>query len=493
MDLTVLLQLSILIPWFLSLLFGLVVGATPGLSATIAVSLLIPVAYSMPPVAGLAMVIGVSCTAIFSGDIPATYLRVPGTGASAAAVLDGYEMAQQGKSGLALALDLFCSSLGGVIGVLCLIFIAPYLATFALKFTHFQYFWLSIFGLIMSIFLSQSSPIKGAISLCLGLLLSTVGMDLSTGYYRFTFGSLNLADGIVLTPVIIGLLGMSEVINKVSQPQNLQSVSVFDTAPMPPLSTTFGIIWRLKLLVLRSALIGAFIGALPGAGADIAAWVTYGTAKKTSKEPEKFGHGAEEGVVAPTSANNAAICGAWIPALVFGIPGDSITAVVLGAMLVFGITPGPRIFTESSQMIRGVFSIAFLSQLILIPAGIIGIKAFLQILKMPPKIVFVLVGIFALTGSYAIRRSFFDIFVMLFMAGVGYMMRRLSIPQAPLILGLILGPMVENNLRVGLLKSGGDFRIFLFDPICAVLVTLIVLVVMWEPCGKLIHYLRARR
>ena len=483
---------SVLIPWMLSLLFGLIVGATPGLSATIAVSLLIPIAYTMPPLAGLAMVIGVSCTAIFSGDIPATYLRVPGTGASAAAVLDGYEMGQKGKSGVALALDLFGSCIGGIIGVICLIFVAPSLAKFALRFTHFQYFWLSLFGLTMCIFLSQGSPVKGLISVGLGLILSTVGMDLSTGYYRFTFGSLELADGISLTPLIIGVLGMSEVINKISKPKELSSRVVFDTSPMPPVSTTLKTLWQHKMLVLRSAIIGVFIGALPGAGADIGAWVAYGAAKKTSKFPEKFGQGYEEGVIAPTSANNAAICGAWIPALVFGIPGDSITAVVLGAMLVFGITPGPRIFTTSSEMVHGIFTIAFISQILIIPAGILGIKAFRQILKMSPSIVFVLVAIFALTGAYAIRRSFFDILVMLSMAILGYILRRLAIPQAPLILGFILGNMVENNLRVGLLKSGGHFGAFIFDPICAVLVISIVIVIFWRQCCSILRIIKNR-
>ena len=493
MDYMVLFTPSVFIPWLLAILFGIVVGATPGLSATMAVVLIIPVSYYMPPLAGLAMVLGVSCTAILSGDIPATYIRVPGTGSSAAAVLDGYEMHKRGKGGLALSIDIFCSAIGGVIGVLFLIFLSPYLAALALRFTHFQYFWLGVFGLLMGAILSKSTPVKGIVATCLGLLISTVGTDISTGYNRFTFGILELADGVVFSPVMIGLFGVAEILVILSKPKELSVNAVLGEETMPSPFEVLGIIWRHKWLVFRSALIGVGVGALPGAGGDVASWVSYGAAKETSKNPDKFGTGTVEGVIAPTSANNAAICSAWIPALVFGIPGDSITAVVLGAMMMYGLAPGPQIFVNNAEMIHGLFFIALISQFMLIPAGYLGVKAFRQILKMPKNIVFVLVAVFALVGSFSIRHNFFDIYVMLFMGVLGYFMRSISMPQAPLVLGVILGPIVENNLRVGMLKSRGNLSIFFTDPICAVLITLILLTLFGKPLFQAIKRIAQRR
>lgn len=480
---------STLIPWIIAMFFGLVIGATPGLTATMAVALIIPLTYYMPPITGLAMVLGVSASSILTGDIPATFLRIPGTPASAAAVLDGYEMTQKGESGLALMLDIFCSAIGGIIGVLCLILIAPLLARFALKFTHFQYFWLGVFGLSMSAILSRGNAVMGVISATIGLLLATAGTDLTTGYIRFTFGNIELADGVSFIPVMIGMFGVSEVFKNVTNPDNLKKTTVPGDSKLPPLQHIFSIIWRNKLIVVRSAIIGTFIGALPGAGADVASWVSYGTAKKTSKTPEKFGTGFEEGVIAPTSANNAALGGAWIPALCFGVPGDSITAIVLGAMIMYGLRPGPMIFQESSELVNSIFAVALVSQLFLIPIGIIGIKIFRQILKLPKNVVFVLVLVFSTVGAYSMRNSFFDIYVMLAAGILGYMLEKLSVPLAPLILGLILGKMVEDNFRIGMLKSGGDIMRFISDPICATLIALIFFTFFSAPLLHLIKKL----
>lgn len=477
---------STLLPWILAMMFGVIIGATPGLSATMAVALIIPMTYYMPPITGLAMVLGVSASSILTGDIPATYLRIPGTPASAAAVLDGYEMTRRGESGLALTLDVFCSTIGGIIGVLCLILIAPILARFALKFTHFQYFWLGVFGLSMSAILSRGNVIMGVLSAVIGLLLSTVGTDLTSGYIRFTFGSIELADGIGFIPVMIGMFGLSEVLKNVMSADNLKKTTIPGESKFPPLSKVFGIIWHHKLTVLTSAVIGTFVGALPGAGADVAAWVAYGTAKKSSKFPEKFGTGFEEGIVAPTSANNAALGGAWIPALCFGVPGDSITAIVLGAMIMYGLRPGPMIFQESSVLVDSIFAVALVSQLFLIPIGLMGIKVFRQILKLPKNIVFVLVLVFSTVGAYSMRNSFFDIYLMLAAGLLGYALERLSVPLAPLILGLILGNIVEDNFRIGMLKSGGNIMRFIADPICATLIALIFLTFFSGPILRLI-------
>lgn len=466
-------QLHILIPWIISMLVGILVGGTPGLTATMAVALIIPITYYMDPLAGLAMILGVSFTSIFAGDIPATFLRIPGTPASAAAVLDGFEMSKKGKGSLALTIDLLCSAIGGLIGVSLLIMIAPPLAKFALRFTNFQYFWLGMFGLSMSAMLSTNSKVGGLISAVLGLLVSAVGIDITTGFPRFTFGNIELMGGIGFIPVMVGLFGISEVFKNVRNRDRLRertihdkiNISIFETLP---------IIWKRKWTLLKSSFIGTCVGALPGAGADIAAWVAYGVEKKTSKKPEEFGKGSINGVIAPTSANNAALGGTWIPALVFGVPGDSITAIVLGAMLMYGLRPGPLIFQQSPDFVKGVFAIALISQFFLIPVGLLGIKAYGRILRLPRNIIMVFVLIFSVVGSYSIRNSFFDIYIMLFFGVIGYIFENLDIPLAPMVLGIILGPMIEDNLRVGLIKTGGNYLPFLTNPISAVLVLLII-------------------
>jgi len=452
---------------------GILVGGTPGLTATMAVALIVPITYYMDPLAGLAMILGVSFTSIFAGDIPATFLRIPGTPASAAAVLDGFELSKKGKGSLALTIDLICSAIGGLIGVLLLILIAPPLAKFALRFTNFQYFWLGMFGLSMSAVLSSDNNVRGLISAVLGLLVSTVGIDITTGFPRFTFGNIELMGGIGFIPVMVGLFGLSEVFKNVKSRDSLTQRTIHDKINISIFETLL-IVWERKWVLLKSSFIGTCVGALPGAGADIAAFVAYGIEKKTSKKSEEFGKGCIDGIIAPTSANNAALGGTWIPALVFGIPGDSITAIVLGAMLMYGLRPGPLIFQQSSDLVKGFFAIALISQFFLIPVGLLGIKAYGRILRLPRNIIMVFVLIFSVVGSYAIRNSFFDIYIMLFFGIIGYIFENLNVPLAPMVLGIILGPMIEDNLRVGLIKTGGNYLPFLTNPISAVLIILII-------------------
>lgn len=467
-------QPYVLIPWILSMGLGVLVGGTPGLTATMAVALIIPISYYMPPLAGLAMILGVSFTSIFTGDIPATYLRIPGTPASGAAVLDGFEMAKKGKGSLALTIDLLCSAMGGLIGVILLIVIAPPLANFALQFTHFQYFWLGLFGLSMSAVISRGNIIRGVISAVLGLSVSTIGIDITTGFPRFTFGNAELMGGIGFIPAMIGLFGISEVLKNVKSRELIMEMSLKNEVQVSLLKT-LSIIWKRKWTFLQSAFVGTCIGALPGAGADIAAWIAYGVAKKTSRKPEEFGKGSFEGVIAPTSANNAALGGTWIPALAFGVPGDSITAIVLGAMLMYGLRPGPLIFEQNADLIKNIFAIALISQFLLLPIGLLGIKIFSKILKLPRNVIMVMVIIFSVVGSYAIRNSFFDIYVMIIFGLIGYLFESLDVPLPPMILGIILGPMIEDSLRIGLIKTGGNYIPFLTNPISAILIILIIL------------------
>lgn len=472
-------HMNILIPWILSMLLGIFVGGAPGLTATMAVALIVPLTFHMTPAAGLAMIIGVSFCAIFAGDIPATYLRIPGTPASGAAVLDGYEMARKGKGPLALALDLSCSVLGGLIGITILIFVAPILAKFALKFTNFEYFWLALFGLSMSAVISRGTKIKGVISMTLGLIFATVGIDITTGYPRFTFGSIELMGGIGFIPAMIGLFGLSEAFKSAMSPENFKTPTITEKIQIS-FASVGHILYKYKLLIIRSSIIGNVIGALPGAGADIAAWVSYGMAKKMSNRSEEYGTGIEEGIIAPTSANNAALGGTWIPALVFGIPGDTITAIVLGAMMMYGLKPGPLIFQQNAFLVNQIFSVAIVSQFFLLMIGWFSIRLYTYLFKFPRNIVLVGVLIFSVVGSYALRSSLFDVGIMLVFGILGYVMERCSIPLPPLILGLILGPMIEDNLRVGLVKSDGSFLPFLTRPISMTLAILLIIIFFWE-------------
>lgn len=473
MDLAQLFQLNVLLPWFLGMIFGIFVGSTPGLTATMAVALIVPIGYGLEPTAGIALVIGVSFTAIFAGDIPATYLRIPGTPASATATLDGYPLAQQGKGTLALLVDLLCSSLGGLVGVGLLIAIAPQLARFAVRyFTHFEYFWLGVAGLLLGALMTPGSRLKGLLAALLGVLLSTVGSESISNAQRFTFGRLQLIGGLDFIAVMIGLFGMGEVIRNVVG--GVPAPKADRHADRFPWLAAWGMVWQQKWTFVKSSVLGTLVGALPGAGADIAAWCAYGLAQNFSRRPEKFGTGCAEGVVAPTSANNAAVAGAWIPALVFGIPGDSVTAIVLGAFTVFGIKTDPKAFTESGGMIQMIFLIALLTQIWLIPAGLIGIRAFTVILKLPKPVILAAVMVFSIVGSYSLNNQLFDVWVMVAAGIVGYLLELQRVPLPPLILGLMLGQRtIEENLRNGLIRSEGDFLAFFQRPASLVLVALI--------------------
>ena len=473
---------AVLLPWLLGMVFGVFVGATPGLTATMAVALIVPISFYLEPNAGLALIIGVSFTAIFAGDIPATYLRIPGTPASAAATLDGNEMAKHGQGGLALAIDLICSCLGGLIGVGVLMLIARPLARFALHFSDFEYFWLGLLGLSLSALVSRGSTLRGIVAAALGILISTVGMDVVSGVPRYSFGNVELLDGLNFIPVMIGLFGFAEVLRNVTsvQPMSAPTIRRRETGIA---QASIQEVWNHKWLVLRSALLGTGIGALPGAGADIAAWGAYGLAKVTSRELARFGTGAVEGVIAPTSANNAAVAGAWIPALVFGIPGDAVTAIVLGAMMMYNITPGPQLF-ESGTQVQVIFLIALVTQLQLLPAGLLGIKAFDWILRLPRRLILTSVMVFSVVGSFAIRNSLFDVYVMFAFGLIGFFLEAKKVPLAPVILGLILGDLIEKKLRAGLISSSGDITPMFTRPICVVLVGLLVTALVVVPATR---------
>ncbi|MCA9067306.1 MAG: tripartite tricarboxylate transporter permease, partial [Planctomycetaceae bacterium] len=357
---------------------------------------------------------------------------------------------------------------------------APELAKFALKFGDYEYFWLAIMGLAMSALVSMGQTAKGLMAAALGILVSTIGQDPVSNVSRLTFGYLPLSAGLNFIPVMIGLFGLSEVLRNVRHPERLK-MSLTSSAEQPSLLAALREIVSRWWLVLQSAVTGTVIGALPGAGADIAAWGSYGIAKRTSKEGESFGRGSTEGVIAPTSANNAAVGGAWIPALVFGVPGDAVTAIVLGVLLIHDIKPGPLLFEKDPERVHSLFLIALITQFLLIPCGFAGIKFFGWILKLPRHIVLTAVLVFSVVGSYALNNSLFDVWVMFVFGLVGFFLESWRVPLAPMILGLILGPLVEEKFRAGMIASSGSFLPFFTGWINMALIAILLLMLVGKP------------
>jgi putative tricarboxylic transport membrane protein len=461
-----------------SAVFGVFVGAMPGLTATMATALLVPVTFFMPPVPALGAIVTATAMAIFAGDIPAAMLRMPGTPASAAYADESYEMTKKGELNLNMGVNLVFSVAGGLIGVAVLIAAAPALAEVAINFSSYEYFWLACLGLTCAVFLTNADPVKGFLSLFLGLLLATVGIDPSAGAPRFTFGEVELMQGINFIPTMIGMFAVSELLRNAVSVRDAGHVVVQQVGAM---FRGLGAIWRRYWFnFLRGSAIGTLIGALPGAGADIAAWISYAVSKRFSKEKEKFGTGHIEGIVDSTSANNSALASAWIPALVFGIPGDSITAIVIGVLYMKGMNPGPTVFTENPQLIYAVFLIFIIANLIMLPLGWAAIKSARQVLRTPRNLLLPIILLFCVVGSFAMTNSLYGVALMLVMGLLGWFLEEHGIPVAPLILGLVLGEMLEQTFVQSMIKADGEALAFFSRPIAGLLgvMTIVIWVVM---------------
>lgn len=450
-----------------SAVFGMFVGAMPGLTATMATALLVPVTFFMPPVPALGAIVTATAMAIFAGDIPAAMLRMPGTPASAAYADESYEMAKKGQLDLCMGVNLVFSVIGGIFGVVILIVLAPALAEVAINFSSFEYFWLACLGLTCAIFIGTGDPLKGLMSLFIGLAIGCVGIDPAAGQARFTFGNVDLLSGINFIPTMIGMFAVSELLRGAV---TMEKGGFMIQQAVGNMFTGVGAVWRKYWKnFIRGSVIGTVIGALPGAGADIAAWVSYAVSKKLSKEPEKFGTGHIEGIVDSTSANNSALGGAWIPALVFGIPGDSITAIVIGVLYMKGMNPGPSVFLQTPELIYAVFVIFILANLLMFPLGWAAIKSAKQILRVPRNILLPIILIFCLVGSFAMTNSLYGIVLMVTMGVFGWFLEEHGVPVAPLILGLVLGEMLEQNFMSSMIKSDGSIIGFLNRPIAGTL------------------------
>ena len=458
-------------------LFGLFVGAVPGLTATMATALLVPVTFFMPPIPAIAAMVTATAMAIFAGDIPGCLLRMPGTPASAAYTDEAYAMTRKGLAEVALGAGLVFSAVGGLFGTAVLMVAAPTLAEFALHFSSFEYFWLVLMGLTCAVFISSDSPVMGLITLFLGLLVACIGLGNPAAFPRFTFGNSDLLGGVGLVPMMIGMFAVSEIIRY-----------VVDTGPTAliveaKIGNVFKGMWGLAVKypvqIVRGSALGTIVGALPGAGADIAAWMSYAMSKKFSKEPEKFGTGHVEGIVESGSANNSALAGAWIPALVFGIPGDSITAIVIGVLYMKNMNPGPTLFTTNPQNIYAVYLLFIIANLIMLPMGWACIKVAKRILRVPRDILMPVILLFCVVGAFAINNTAFDVGVMLVAGLVAWLLEENGFPITPLILGVVLGGMLEENFISSMIKADGNLLAFFSRPIAAGLGALTIAIWLW--------------
>jgi putative tricarboxylic transport membrane protein len=470
--------------------FGLFVGAIPGLTATMATALLVPITFFMPPVPAVAAIVTATAMAIFSGDIPGALLRIPGTPASAAYTDEAYQMTLKGQSELALGAGLVFSAIGGLFGTAVLIAAAPSLAEIALKFSSFEYFWLVILGLSAAVFIGSNSVLKAIIALLIGLLVASVGLDNPGGYPRFTFGNTELMGGISMIPMMVGMFAISEILRFVVKTDPPARILV------QRLGNVFSGMWTLTkkypTQILRGSVLGTAVGIMPGAGADMASWMSYALSKKFSKEPEKFGTGHVEGIVESGAANNSALGGAWIPAMVFGIPGDSITAIAIGVLYLKGLNPGPTLFLNSPENVYAIFLVFIVANIIMLPLGWLTIRMATNILRVPGNILMPIILLFCAVGAFAINNTVFGVTITLVFGLLAYVMEENGFPVAPAILGVVLGTMLEENLVTSMIKADGNPLAFFERPIAASLGVVTFVILFWPLASWLVRRLRSR-
>lgn len=453
---------------------GIVMGALPGLTVTMSVVLLVSVTFGWPTLDALALIIGAYVGGVMGGGQTAILVNIPGTTAAIATTFDGYPLAQRGEAGRAIGVVVTQSFVGGLVGTLALSTIAPLVARFALSFGPHEYFLLGVFGLTLISSLAAGSLVKGLMAAAAGALISTVGMDPLYGVGRFTYGNTYLMGGISYIPALIGLFGMSEVLVQLSEFANV--VVKPKVARVLP---QFSLVKKLLPLTLKSGIIGVFIGALPGVGGDVAALVSYNEAKRSVRNPTRpFGTGAYEGVAAPETANNAAIGGALIPLLTLGIPGDAVTAVILGAFYIHGLRPGPLVFMHDPGFFWVIVLCQIIANVFMLIFGLSAARLLARVVTIPKYYLMPIVTVLCIIGSYAIEANIFHVFVMFIFGIIGYGMRKLGFHVGPMVLGIILGPIIDSQLRTALvLTKGSILASFVSRPICVVLMAVIVLTV----------------
>ena len=456
-------------------LLGIVIGILPGLSATLGIALMTTLTVKMVPTDAILVLVCVYVGAIYGGSRTGILLNIPGTAANAAATLDGHALAQQGKAGRAMGISTTGSVAGSLFGVICLATLTPLLAEVALKFQAFEFFWLALLGVLMSGSLTGNDPLKGWLMGFLGLFTAQIGLDGIHAHARFTFGYNDLTGGIALIPALVGAFGFAEILMVLSEPAKKAAINAVDSI-LPRLADVL----RYWKTILRSGAIGVFMGILPGVGEDMGAWASYAAAKRFSREREQFGAGSIEGMMAAETGDNAAIPGAIIPALALAVPGSAPAAVLMAAMIIHGVQPGPMLMVNQPQFAYDVVAITFIATLCILLFGLMMVRPLMWVLRVPRAIIMPIVFVLCTVGAYAIAGRVFDIWVMLGVGVLCFFLRRNGFPVAPFVLGIVLGDIVDKSLRRGLVISDGDLTPFFSRPIAGVLAAIVLLTVLLQ-------------
>ena len=452
---------------------GLIIGALPGLTATMGLALLTTMTIQLAPTNAILVLICTYVLAIYGGSRSAILLNIPGTPSSAATALDGFALAQKGLAGRAMGMATVGSAFGTMVGLVLLALITPPLGEFALSFGAYEFFWLAVFGVVISGNLSGNDPIKGWIAGALGLLVAMVGREAFHGYERYTFGFAEMTGGIALLPAMVGAFGFAEVLFVMRRNSEGVVTDASDRV-IPSWRDMIGYRWT----VLRSGVMGTFIGLLPGVGEDVGAWSSYALAKRLSKKPDEYGKGSVEGLMAAETGNNAAVPGAIIPVLTLAVPGSGVAAVLMAAMIIHGAQPGPMMMVQTPQMVYDVIAMLFIATVGILVFGLGLTRTMVLILRARNSYLMPIVAVLCFVGPYAIQSRIFDIWVVAFFGVVGYGLRMLNYPMAPLVLGIVLGELLDRNLRRAMTLADGDYSPFFTRPISAVLVVVIVLVIL---------------
>lgn len=461
-------------------LLGILIGCMPGLSATLAISLMTTLTIRLPAGDAILILICAYVGTIYGGSRSAILLNIPGTAANAAACLDGYQLARKGQAGRAMGIATTGSVAGSLFGILCLAILTPALGEVALSFQSYEFFWLSLFGVMMSGSITGSDPLKGWIMGILGLCVALIGQDGIHAYERFAYGDPNLAGGLSLIPTLVGAFGCAEVLTVMGE--RFQRVRIYAVDSVLPRIADVVRYWK---TVLRSGVIGVYVGILPGVGEDMAAWSSYAAAKRASKHPEEFGHGSVEGLIAAETGDNASIPGGIIPALALAIPGSAPAAVLLAAMMIHGVKPGPMLMIENPSFVYDVVAMNVYATLGILFFGLFLVRPLLKVLLVPRSIIMPIIFVLCVVGSFSIAQRLFDVWTMLGVGVAIFLLRRYGYHPAPFVLGLVLGDLMDKSLRRGLVISDGDLSPFFTRPICAVLAVIVTItLVMSIPAGN---------
>lgn len=460
----------------LGVTLGTLIGVIPGIGALAAISMLFPITFHLDPLAALVMLAGLYYGTVYGGSTASILLNLPGTPVSAVTCLDGFPMAQQGRAGVALLMTTVASFFGASVGIVVMMMLSPVIVQFALTVGAAEYFSLMVMGLVAASVISSGSPTKGMAMVVLGILLGLIGMDVYTGTPRYTFGWLPLMDGVGLVALAMGLFGIPEVvasIRKVTVGRMNKNISMKSMIP------TADDVRRSWLPMSRGSAIGSFFGALPGTGGIVAAFVSYAVEKKVAKEPSRFGKGAIEGIMGPESANNAADQTAFIPTLTLGIPGNAPMALMLGVLMIHGIAPGPLLMSEKPEMFWGLVMSFWVGNILLVILNLPLIGLWIRVLTVPYHLLYPAILVFVCIGVFSVNNSTFDVMTVIVFGVLGYAMRLLGFPAAPLLLGFVLGPMMEENFRRAMLLSRGSFDIFVSRPVSLTFLLITAALLVW--------------